>query len=272
MSAGRTPPSPWIGSTMMPQVAGPIASRTAFMLLNGTWSKPSTTGPKPSRYWALPVAASVASVRPWNAPSKQMKRKRSGLPASNIARRIILIMPSFASAPELQKNTLSANVASTSRCASRSRLRNAIQVGRVHHLGGLLGDRLDQMRMAVAQRGRGDARPEIQKSSPVHRPQPGAFAPLESEVGTGVVRQQGGDHGYATLSAVSPMDHPPATFRGGSRGSADHWRLCGSVSNGPCRLGGSMTCAGRKPCQRTAMAASRAPRIAGPPPDMAMLL
>ena len=120
MSAGRTPPSPWIGSTMMPAVAGPIALRTAFMLLNGTWSKPSTTGPKPSRYLALPVAASVASVRPWNAPSNTMKRKRSGLPASNIARRIILIMPSFASAPELQKNTLSANVASTSRCASRS--------------------------------------------------------------------------------------------------------------------------------------------------------
>ena len=34
---------------------------------------------------------------------------------------------------------------------------------------------------------------------------------------------------------------------------------------------GSTTCAGPKPCQRTAMAASRAPRIAGPPPDMAML-
>ena len=28
---------------------GPIALRTAFMLLNGTWSNPSTTGPKPSR-------------------------------------------------------------------------------------------------------------------------------------------------------------------------------------------------------------------------------
>ncbi len=34
---------------------------------------------------------------------------------------------------------------------------------------------------------------------------------------------------------------------------------------------GSTTCAGPKPCQRTAMAASRDPRIAGPPPDMAML-
>ena len=124
-----------------------------------------------------------------------MKRKRSGLPASNIARRIILIMPSFASAPELQKNTLSANVASTSRCASRSAPRDAIQVGHVHHLGGLLGDRLGEVRMAVAQRRGGDAGAEIEKSSPIHRPQPSAFAPLEGEVGTGVVRQQSGNHG-----------------------------------------------------------------------------
>ncbi len=67
-------------------------------------------------------------------------------------------------------------------------LRDAIQVGGVHHLGGLLGDRLDQMRVAVAERGGGDARPEIQESSPVDRPQPGALAPLEREVGTSVVR------------------------------------------------------------------------------------
>jgi len=58
---------------------------------------------------------------------------------------------------------------------------------------------------------------------------------------------------------------------GADQRSADHWRLCGSVSNGPDSLAGSTTCAGLKPCQRTAMAASRAPRIAGPPPDMAML-
>ena len=67
-------------------------------------------------------------------------------------------------------------------------LRDAVQVGRVHHLGGLFGDRLHEMRMPMSQAGRGDARPEIQESSPVHRPQPGALAPLESEVGTCVVR------------------------------------------------------------------------------------
>jgi hypothetical protein len=35
-SAGRTPPSPCTGSSMMPAVWGVIASRTAFMLPKGT--------------------------------------------------------------------------------------------------------------------------------------------------------------------------------------------------------------------------------------------
>ena len=43
-----------------------------------------------------------------------------GLAGLASAFRIIFTMPSFASAPELQKKTLSANVASTSRAASRS--------------------------------------------------------------------------------------------------------------------------------------------------------
>ena len=44
--------------------AGPIARLTASRSPNGTWSKPSTGGPKPSRYFLLPVAAIAASVRP----------------------------------------------------------------------------------------------------------------------------------------------------------------------------------------------------------------
>ena len=38
------------------------------------------SGAKPSRYLALPAAASVASVRPWNEPWKVMIRLRSGWP------------------------------------------------------------------------------------------------------------------------------------------------------------------------------------------------
>ena len=83
------PPSPCTGSIMMPAVSGPMALRTAFMLLKGTWSKPCTSGPKPLRYLALPVAASMARVRPWKAPSKQTTRYRSLRPVSDMAFRII---------------------------------------------------------------------------------------------------------------------------------------------------------------------------------------
>ena len=117
-------------------------------------------------------------------------------------------MPSLASAPELQKNTLSAKRVLDQPRGQTFGLRDAIQVGDVHHLGRLLGDRLGQMRMAVAERGGGDAGAEIEESSPVHRPQPGALAPLESEVGTGVVRHQGGDHGVITLGRCIPNGSP----------------------------------------------------------------
>src|SRR5260370_14935 len=108
------------GSTGTRAVCGPMASSSALRLLSGTWSKPSTSGPKPARYFLLPVAASMARVRPWKAPSKQMMRNFSPRPVSAIALRIILTMPSLASAPELQKNTLSANEFATSRSARRS--------------------------------------------------------------------------------------------------------------------------------------------------------
>ena len=49
---------------MMAAVSDPIACSTAARSPNGTWSKPSTGGPKPSRYFSLPPAAMVASVRP----------------------------------------------------------------------------------------------------------------------------------------------------------------------------------------------------------------
>ena len=35
----------------------------------GTWSNPSTLGPKPSRCFGLLPAAKVPKVRPWKAPS-----------------------------------------------------------------------------------------------------------------------------------------------------------------------------------------------------------
>ena len=63
-----------IGSIRIAAVAGPTARLVASRSANGIWSKPSTTGPKPSRYFFWPPAAKVASVRPWKAPSKVMMR------------------------------------------------------------------------------------------------------------------------------------------------------------------------------------------------------
>ena len=57
---------------MMPPTLGSMASRTAFMLPKGTCLKPCTGGPKPARYFSLPVADSMPRVRPWKAPSKQI--------------------------------------------------------------------------------------------------------------------------------------------------------------------------------------------------------
>jgi hypothetical protein len=60
------------------------------------------------------VAARVANRRPWNDPEKATI---SGFPAHLRAN---LKAASFASAPELQKNTRSANERATSSAASRS--------------------------------------------------------------------------------------------------------------------------------------------------------
>jgi hypothetical protein len=74
-------------------------------------------------------------------------------------------------------------------------LRNPVQVGDVHDLGGLLADRLDQMRMGVAERVGGDSGGEIQVSSAVGGEQIGAFAPLESDVDPAIGRHHAGHHG-----------------------------------------------------------------------------
>ena len=112
---------------------------------------------------------------------------RSGWPASAMVLRMAFTRPSFASAPELQKNTESAKLASTKRCARRSapgtRYRLETCITRR-----LLGDRRDEMRMPMPQRAGGDARAEIKETSPRAVEQIGTFTMLESKVGPVVVR------------------------------------------------------------------------------------
>ena len=68
--------------------------------------------------------------------------------------------------------------------------RDAIEVGDVPELLRLLGERLDQMRMRVAERIDRDAGGEIEIAVAVGRDQPDALAPLEGEVDTRIGRQQ----------------------------------------------------------------------------------
>ena len=136
------PPSPWIGSIMSAAVSGPMAASRASRSSNGTWSKPSTFGPKPSRYLSWPPAAMVASVRPWKAPSNVTMRKRSGWPFAAWYLRAILMAASFASAPELEKKTTSAKVLLDQPLGQPLAFRDLEEVRGVPDLAGLLGERL----------------------------------------------------------------------------------------------------------------------------------
>ncbi len=77
-------------------------------------------GPKPCAYFAWPPAVTVNSVRPWKAFSVEITRSLCAPKRSCAQRRASFSAASLASAPELQKNTRSANVDWTSRSASRS--------------------------------------------------------------------------------------------------------------------------------------------------------
>src|SRR5260221_2808444 len=65
------PPSPWIGSTSTATtfLSCEATWRTDSMSLNGTRTKPGTSGSNPCCTLRLPVAESVASVLPWKALS-----------------------------------------------------------------------------------------------------------------------------------------------------------------------------------------------------------
>lgn len=70
-----------------------------------------------------------------------------------------------------------------------------------------------------------------------------------------------------TLLVTFPMDRPPATFRGGSRGSADHWRGTGKESNETSSLVPSFA----PSCDRCRMVEPAHRPPVGPAPDAAAL-
>ena len=80
--------------------------------------------------------------------------------------------------------------------------RDPVQVRRVPELLRLRGDRRDHMRMCVAQSIDGDAGGEVEIALALSRDQPGALAPLESEVDARIGRQQVRAHDRHLSSSV----------------------------------------------------------------------
>ena len=105
--SGWMPDSPWIGS----RITAAVRSSTDSNVLSTL--KPGTSGANGACFASCGVADSAPYVRPWKPPSTTTMSPPARW------RRASLIAHSFASAPELPKNTLPPSEASDSRSASR---------------------------------------------------------------------------------------------------------------------------------------------------------
>ena len=96
------PFSPWIGSTRMAAVFGPIARSMAPRSPYGRIWNPGVNGPNPSRYWASSEKLTTVVVRPWKFPANvRISALPSGIPLTLYPHfREALIAVSTASAPE----------------------------------------------------------------------------------------------------------------------------------------------------------------------------
>jgi hypothetical protein len=117
----------------------------------------------------------VNSVRPWNALIAATTRIFAAPYRSCAYRRASLSAASLASAPELQKNTRSAKVASIEALREPQRWLVREPVRDVPDLPGLLRQRTDERRMAVAERGDGHAAREVDVHPAVLVPDARAF-------------------------------------------------------------------------------------------------
>jgi hypothetical protein len=115
----RIPASPWIGSTRTAAVSGPMAAARASTSPNGTWENPGGNGWNGVCMAGLPVAASVARVRPWKPPRVATIPVAPSPRLARPHRLATLMAASLASAPELDRKTLaSPPKCPTSRSAS----------------------------------------------------------------------------------------------------------------------------------------------------------
>src|SRR4030043_255191 len=97
-----------MGSHMIAQVFESTAFLRASRSSKGTYLNPGIRGEYPLWYFSCAVAVNVARVLPWKERSMVMTSYRSPPIFSLENLRASFNAPSFASAPLLQKNTLSA--------------------------------------------------------------------------------------------------------------------------------------------------------------------
>ena len=153
VDAGFTPPSPCTGSSSTAATRSSIAAASASRSSNATWRKPSGNGWNVSCFWGWPVAASVVSVRPWNEPYALITWNRSGPPLRWPCRRASLIAHSFASAPELQKNTRPSPPSNAFEPRRDLRLHVVVvEVRDVQQRARLVGDRVGDLGVGVPER------------------------------------------------------------------------------------------------------------------------
>ena len=185
-----TPPSPWIGSTMIATVSSPIAASAARRGRRRARSgSRGSSGSKPRWYFACPVAASVAMVRPWKRAQRgqdlEASAARVAVATRELDRRLVRL--GAAVAEEALARRTSARYSSS----ASLRLRLAVvQVRDVHERFRLTLDRRGHGGMAVAQVGAEDAREEVEDAAPVGVPELGAAAAHEHERGPRVDRNQ----------------------------------------------------------------------------------
>ena len=185
LGADRTPPSPCTGSIRMAAVSGPIAFLTASRSPCGTWSNPSSGGPKPSRYFAEPVGGQRAQ-----------RAAVEGAFEGDEAIALGMALGSVIAARDLDRAfhglgagiTEEHEIGKTLLAQPRRELvavRAPEQVRHVPELCRLLLQRLDQMRVRVAERIHRNTGSEVEIAIAVGGDEEGALAAFEAEIDPG---------------------------------------------------------------------------------------
>ena len=162
---GVMPPSPCIGSRITAQTSSPPSARnaasSAATSLYGMCVMPAGLGPKPCEYFAWPPAVTVNSVRPWNALSVEMTRTLCGavavvrVAARELQRRLVRLGARIAEEHAVGERRVDQPLRQPQRRLVGEPVRHVPQRAR------LLVERADHRRVAMPERGHGDAAREV---------------------------------------------------------------------------------------------------------------